>query len=96
MEALRSVTLIPENGFNQSIDLSCSELPQGTTCSFNLTPGKAANLMVTLICESFRGSRSAILGRQRGLGAKQLKVGPEIERLGLKRIIRGWKGLSSY
>jgi hypothetical protein len=30
-----TVTLIPENGFNQPIDLTCSGLPQGTTCSFN-------------------------------------------------------------
>lgn len=67
-----------------------------SSTSVNLTPGKGANLMVTLICESLRGSRSAILCRQQGLGAKQLKVGPKIERLGFKRIIRGWKGLSSY
>ena len=38
------MTLIPENGFNQPIDLTCSGLPQGTTCSFNpatVTPNGA-------------------------------------------------------
>ena len=30
-----TVTLIPENGFNQPIDLTCSGLPQGTTCIFD-------------------------------------------------------------
>ena len=39
-----TVTLIPENGFNLPISLSCSGLPQGTTCSFdpaNVTPSGA-------------------------------------------------------
>ena len=39
-----TVTLIPENGFNQPINLSCSGLPQGTTCTFNpatVTPNGA-------------------------------------------------------
>jgi hypothetical protein len=39
-----TVTLIPENGFNQPIDLTCSGLPQGTTCTFNpatVTPNGA-------------------------------------------------------
>jgi Bacterial Ig-like domain (group 3) len=39
-----TVTLIPKNGFNQPIELSCSGLPQGTTCSFNpatVTPNGA-------------------------------------------------------
>jgi hypothetical protein len=39
-----TVTLIPEDGFNQPIDLTCSGLPQGTTCSFNpatVTPNGA-------------------------------------------------------
>jgi hypothetical protein len=39
-----TVTLIPENGFNLPINLSCSGLPSGTTCSFspaNLTPNGA-------------------------------------------------------
>jgi hypothetical protein len=30
-----TVTLIPEGGFNQPIKLSCSGLPQGTTCAFS-------------------------------------------------------------
>jgi len=30
-----TATLIPENGFNQPINLSCAGLPQGTTCTFN-------------------------------------------------------------
>jgi hypothetical protein len=39
-----TVTLIPENGFNLPIHLSCSGLPQGTTCTFNpatVTPSGA-------------------------------------------------------
>ncbi len=39
-----TVTLIPENGFNLPITLSCSGLPQGTTCSFSpatVTPSGA-------------------------------------------------------
>ena len=39
-----TVTLIPENGFNLPIGLSCSGLPAGTTCSFNpanVTPSGA-------------------------------------------------------
>jgi hypothetical protein len=39
-----TVTLIPENGFNLPISLSCSGLPSGTTCSFNpaiVTPSGA-------------------------------------------------------
>jgi len=40
-----TVTLIPENGFNLPISLSCSGLPSGTSCSFNpaiVTPSGAA------------------------------------------------------
>jgi hypothetical protein len=33
--SILTVTLIPENGFNLPISLSCSGLPSGTTCSFN-------------------------------------------------------------
>jgi hypothetical protein len=38
------VTLIPENGFNKQISLTCSGLPKGTTCSFSpssVTPNGA-------------------------------------------------------
>jgi hypothetical protein len=55
-----------------------------SSTSVNLTQGQAANLMVTLIFESLPGSRSAILCPQQGLGAKQLKVGLKIDRLGLR------------
>jgi len=32
-----TITLTPEAGFNQTVALSCSGLPSGTTCSFNPT-----------------------------------------------------------
>ena len=39
-----TVTLVPLNGFNLPISLSCSGLPQGTTCKFSpasVTPNGA-------------------------------------------------------
>jgi len=33
--AMTTVTLTPGNGFNQSVSLNCSGLPQGATCSFS-------------------------------------------------------------
>jgi hypothetical protein len=48
-----NVTLIPENGFNLPINLTCSGLPKGTTCTFTpatVTPnGAPATSTVTIM-----------------------------------------------
>jgi hypothetical protein len=55
-----TVTLIPENGFNQPIHLTCSGLPQGTTCTFNpatVTPSGAPVMStVTMMFPAQMGS----------------------------------------
>jgi hypothetical protein len=49
-----SLQIVPENGFNQAIQLSCSGLPAGESCSVpaNVTPSSAMAVMLTIASTS--------------------------------------------
>lgn len=49
-----SLQIVPVNGFNQTIQLSCSGLPAGESCSVpaNVTPSSAMAVMVTIASTS--------------------------------------------
>jgi hypothetical protein len=49
-----SLQIIPVNGFNQTIQLSCSGLPAGESCSLpaNVTPSSAMAIMLTIASTS--------------------------------------------
>ena len=49
-----SLQLVPVNGFNQTIQLSCSGLPAGESCSLpaNVTPSSAMTVMLTIASTS--------------------------------------------
>jgi hypothetical protein len=49
-----SLQIVPVNGFNQTIQLSCSGLPAGESCSLpaNVTPSSAMTVMLTIASTS--------------------------------------------
>jgi hypothetical protein len=49
-----SLQIVPVNGFNQTIQLSCSGLPAGESCSLpaNVTPSSAMAVMLTFVSTS--------------------------------------------